>query len=37
LGEEADPHLTTASFQAVVESNKLCPEPSLLQMNNPVL
>jgi len=31
LGEEANPHLTTASFQAVVESNKVSPEPPLPQ------
>ena len=27
LGEEADPHLTTTSLQAVVESGKVSPEP----------
>ena len=27
-GEEADPHLTTSSFQVVVESDKVSPEPS---------
>ena len=31
LGVEGDPHLTTTSFQAVVESNKVFPEPPLLQ------
>ena len=31
LGEEANPHLTTASFQAVVENNKVSPEPPLPQ------
>ena len=31
LGEEADPHLTTASLQVVVESNKVSPKPPLLQ------
>jgi len=31
LGEEADPHLTTASFQGVVEKDKVSPEPLLLQ------
>ncbi|KAK4820011.1 hypothetical protein QYF61_017390 [Mycteria americana] len=33
LGEETDTHLATASFQAVVESNKTCsldPSPALL-------
>ena len=30
-GEEADPHLTTASIQVVVESDKVSPEPSLFQ------
>jgi len=31
MGEEADPHLATASFQVTVESDKISPEPSLLQ------
>ena len=31
LGEEADPHLTTTSFQVVVESDKVSPEHPLLQ------
>ena len=31
LGEEADPHLATVSSQAVVESDKVSPEPPLLQ------
>jgi len=31
LGEEANPHLNTTSFQAVVEADKVSPEPSLLQ------
>ena len=31
LAEEADFHLATASFQVVVESNKVSPEPPLLQ------
>ena len=28
LGAEADPYLATDSFQAVLESNKVSPEPS---------
>ncbi|KAK4826190.1 hypothetical protein QYF61_006134, partial [Mycteria americana] len=35
LGEETDPHLTTASFQVVVESNKVSPQPPLLQAKQP--
>ncbi|KAK4817052.1 hypothetical protein QYF61_026360 [Mycteria americana] len=31
LGEEKDPHLSTTSFQAVVESNKVSPQPPFLQ------
>ncbi|KAK4810721.1 hypothetical protein QYF61_007695 [Mycteria americana] len=31
LGEETNTHLATTSFQVVVESNKVSPEPSLLQ------
>ncbi|KAK4832875.1 hypothetical protein QYF61_025971 [Mycteria americana] len=31
LGEEADTHLTTTSFQVVVESDKVSPQPLLLQ------
>ncbi|KAK4810173.1 hypothetical protein QYF61_010485 [Mycteria americana] len=31
LGEETDPHLSTTSFQAVVESNKASPQPPFLQ------
>ncbi|KAK4807165.1 hypothetical protein QYF61_024285 [Mycteria americana] len=31
LGEETDPHLSTTSFQVVVESNKVSPQPPLLQ------
>ena len=27
MGEEANPHLTTASFQGVVEGYKISPEP----------
>ena len=30
VGEEANSHLTTASLQVVVESNKVSPEPPLL-------
>jgi len=30
-GEKADPHLTTTSLQVAVESNKVIPEPPLLQ------
>jgi len=30
-GEEVNPHLTTTSFQAAVESDKVSPEPPLLQ------
>ena len=30
-GEEADSHLNTASHQAVVEGDKISPEPPLLQ------
>ncbi|KAK4833094.1 hypothetical protein QYF61_027760 [Mycteria americana] len=35
LGEETDPHLTTASFQGVVESNKVSPQPPFLQAKQP--
>ena len=31
MGEEADSQLTTASLQVVVESDKVFPEPPLLQ------
>ncbi|KAK4821425.1 hypothetical protein QYF61_019703 [Mycteria americana] len=31
LGEETDPHLSTTSFQAVVESRKVSPQPPFLQ------
>ncbi|KAK4829021.1 hypothetical protein QYF61_001796 [Mycteria americana] len=37
LGEETDPHLSTTSFQAVVESNKVSPQPPFLQANYVVL
>ena len=35
LGEETDTHLTTTSFQVVVESDKVSPEPPLLQAKQP--
>ena len=31
MGEESNPHLTTTSLQVAVESNKVIPEPPLLQ------
>ncbi|KAK4829773.1 hypothetical protein QYF61_006572 [Mycteria americana] len=31
LGEETDPHLSTTSFQVVVESDEVSPQPPLLQ------
>ena len=31
MGEEADPQLTTTSLWVVIESNKVSPEPPLLQ------
>ncbi|KAK4830676.1 hypothetical protein QYF61_012776 [Mycteria americana] len=31
LGEETNPHLSTTSFQGVVESDKVSPQPPLLQ------
>ena len=31
VGEDTDPHLTATSFLGVVESDKLSPEPSLVQ------
>jgi len=34
-GEEADPHLTTISFHGVVESEKVSPEPPILQNEQP--
>ncbi|KAK4825213.1 hypothetical protein QYF61_025141 [Mycteria americana] len=37
LGEETDPHLPTASFQAVVESDKVSPQPPFLQAKQPQL
>ncbi|KAK4822584.1 LOW QUALITY PROTEIN: hypothetical protein QYF61_017170 [Mycteria americana] len=35
LGEQTDPHLATASFQIVVESNKVSPQPPFLQAKQP--
>ncbi|KAK4831720.1 hypothetical protein QYF61_018772, partial [Mycteria americana] len=35
LGEETDPHLSTASFQVVVESDKVSPQPPFLQARQP--
>ncbi|KAK4818248.1 hypothetical protein QYF61_009423 [Mycteria americana] len=35
LGEETDPHLSTTSFQVVVESNKVSPQPPFLQAKQP--
>ncbi|KAK4824611.1 hypothetical protein QYF61_016880, partial [Mycteria americana] len=35
LGEETDPHLSTTSFQVVGESNKVSPQPPLLQAKQP--
>ncbi|KAK4810666.1 hypothetical protein QYF61_007466 [Mycteria americana] len=35
LGEETDTHLSTTSFQVVVESNKVSPQPPLLQAKQP--
>ncbi|KAK4830681.1 hypothetical protein QYF61_012850, partial [Mycteria americana] len=35
LGEETDPHLATASFQVVVESNTVSPQPLFLQAKQP--
>ncbi|KAK4822886.1 hypothetical protein QYF61_021105 [Mycteria americana] len=35
LGEDTDPHLTTTSFQVVVESNKVSPQPPFLQAKQP--
>ncbi|KAK4832178.1 hypothetical protein QYF61_020958 [Mycteria americana] len=35
LGEETDPHLATTSFQGVVESNKVSPQPPFLQAKQP--
>ena len=36
-GEETNTCLTTASFQVVVESNKVPPQPPLLQTKQPQL
>ncbi|KAK4824286.1 hypothetical protein QYF61_013031 [Mycteria americana] len=35
LGEETDPHLSTTSFQVVVESNKVSPQPPFLRAKQP--
>ncbi|KAK4806346.1 hypothetical protein QYF61_017215 [Mycteria americana] len=35
LGEETDPHLATLSFQAVVESDEVSPQPPFLQAEQP--
>ncbi|KAK4827284.1 hypothetical protein QYF61_016430 [Mycteria americana] len=35
LGEETDPHLSTTSFQVVVESKKVSPQPPFLQAEQP--
>jgi len=37
LGEETDPHLATTSFQVLVESNKVSPQPTFLQAKQPQL
>ncbi|KAK4828257.1 hypothetical protein QYF61_024864 [Mycteria americana] len=34
-GEETDPHHSTTSFQVVVESNKVSPQPPFLQAKQP--
>lgn len=31
VAEEPDPHLATISFQVIVESNMVAPEPPFLQ------
>ncbi|KAK4815740.1 hypothetical protein QYF61_006778 [Mycteria americana] len=35
LGEETNPHLPTTSFQVVVESDKVSPQPPFLQTKQP--
>jgi len=35
LGEDTNTHLTPPSFQVVVESNKVSPQPPLLQTKQP--
>lgn len=37
LGEETDPHLATASFQVLVESDKVSLQPPFLQDKQPQL
>lgn len=34
-GEEAEPHLPTPSFQALVESDKVTLDPPFLRLNTP--
>jgi len=36
LGAETNPHLTTPSFQGAVESDKVSPQPPLLQTSLPL-
>ncbi|KAK4818698.1 hypothetical protein QYF61_017919 [Mycteria americana] len=35
LGEETNPHLATASFQVVAESDEVSPQPPFLQAKQP--
>ncbi|KAK4806231.1 hypothetical protein QYF61_013375 [Mycteria americana] len=35
LTKETDPHLSTTSFQVVVESDKVSPQPPFLQAKQP--
>jgi len=37
LGEETNTHLITTAFQVVVESDKVSPQPPLLQTKQPQL
>jgi len=37
LGEETNPHLTPTPFQGAVESEKVSPQPPLLQTEQPQL
>ncbi|KAK4821136.1 LOW QUALITY PROTEIN: hypothetical protein QYF61_013522 [Mycteria americana] len=37
LGEETNPHLSTTSFQVLVESDKVSPQPPFLQAKQPQL
>jgi len=34
MGAEVNPHLTTASFQVLLESDKVTPEPPLIQKDH---